>query len=170
MIQHLVGSLDAGGDSPSPISGFIAACPKLTELTIICPQQGSIEATETGYFHDPVGSVRSATSGLANACKALSDFDTFQIVHFPASIPDLICGHALPDGVRDGRVRPTLQTPREHVDGVKDLVINCLKEPETGCREGKGRKRTTVRVIELVARGSYPNLYLDSVEVEEYKV
>jgi hypothetical protein len=44
---------------------------------------------------------------------------------------------------------------REQVDSAKDLAINCLKELETGCLEGEGRKKTTVRVIELVA-GSYP--------------
>ena len=156
MIRHSLGSLDVGSNSPPPTLGFVAACPRLTELTVICPHPDSTEDTETGYLLDPVGSVLSATSEFVNACKALPDFDTFQIVHG--------CGLAYIE------VGPGAEQWRrvlgEHVDGAKDLAINCLKELETGYREGEQRKKTTVRVIELLAGSSCPNFYLVSTECE----
>jgi hypothetical protein len=154
VIRHSLGSLDVGSDSPPPTLGFVAACPRLTKLTVICPHPNSIEDTETGYLLDPVGSVLSATSELVNACKALPDFDTFQIVHG--------CGLAYVEvGPGEEQRRWVL---RENVDGAKDLAINCLKEPETGYREGVGMKKTTVRVIELLIGSSSPNFYLISAE------
>jgi hypothetical protein len=50
------------------------------------------------------------------------------------------------------------------VDGAGDLVINCLGELETRCRQRVGGKTTTVRVIELVIGSSSPNFYLISAE------
>jgi hypothetical protein len=58
---------------------------------------------------------------------------------------------------------------REDLGNGKDLVINCFKEPETGCREGEGRKKITVRVVELVGDPP-PYAYLDSAKVEVYEV
>ena len=43
-------SPDVGSDSPSPTPGFVTACPKLTEFTIICPHPDTIDETETGYL------------------------------------------------------------------------------------------------------------------------
>jgi hypothetical protein len=129
-------------------------CPRLTELTVLCPHPGLIDLTERVYL-GLVGRVRSAMPELVNACKALPDFDTFQIVHSP-----------------DGGNRE-LDKLREHLGSVEDIAISCLKEPETGCREGEGegRKKIMVRIIELVASGSRPApVYLDSVKVEEYEV
>ena len=131
-----------GGDSLPPTPGFVAACPKLTELTVVYPRPGDNGATETGYLLDPVETARSAASELANACKSLPDLDTFQIVHFALS---------------DGCIRQ-LHALGENLGSAKDLVINCLKEPKTECREGEGRKKTTVRVVKLVRRGSSPAL------------
>jgi hypothetical protein len=150
-----------GDDSPPRPSGFAAACPKLTELTIICPQQGSIEPPETGYLLDPVGSARSATSELVNACKALPDFGTLQIVYG--------CGVMYNEvGLAAKHRRRVL---REHVDSTKGWAIDCLKDPGTGRREREGtRKKITVRVIELIVNASRPQLHLDSVKVEEYEV
>ena len=74
------------------------------------------------------------------------------------------------------------QTLREEMQCVKDWTIDCLKEPETGCREGEGRegavlseqmrcakdwvtsclnpergsKKTTLRVIKLNSALSLP--------------
>jgi hypothetical protein len=112
-----------------------------------------------GYILSQVGSVRSATSELVNACKALPYFDTFQIVH----------GCRPMHNEADLSVGRRRQALREQVDSVKDLAINCLKELETGYREGEGRK-TTVRVIELAAGSHYPNFHLDYVRVEECEV
>ena len=149
-----------GSDSPSTTPGFVATCPKLTELTIIWPHLDTIEDTKAGYRLDQVGSARSATSKLVSACEALPYFDTLQIVH----------GYRPTYEEADFSVRRRRQVLREHVDGAKDVAINCLKELDTGCREGEGRKKTTVRVVELVAGSPYPSFHLDSVMVEVYEV
>jgi hypothetical protein len=114
---------------------------------------------ETGYLLDPVGTARSATSELVNACKALPHFDTLQIVH----------GCGLDYDGEELDVKRLRREYVEHVYGAKDAAISCLKEPETGCREGEGRRKTTVRVIELVT-GPAQNFYMESVKVEEYEM
>ena len=138
----------------------MAACPKLTKLTVVYPCLGDGEA-ETGDHLGLVESVRSATLELVNACKVLPDFDTFQIVHFP--LPDLF-----PFTTWSGTGEP-FHRLREDLGNGKDLVINCFKEPETGYQEGEGRKKITVRVIELV-RDPPPYAYLHFVKVEVYEV
>jgi hypothetical protein len=155
-----LGSPDVGGGSLFPTSGFVAVCPKLTELTIIFPDPGTIKDTETGYLLNPNGSVRSATSELVSACKALPDFDISQIVHGCG----LMYGGA---GLRAKRRRRRL---RKHVGWAKDSAINSLKEPETGCQERQGWKKATVRVIELVAGSPCPTFHLSSARVEECEV
>jgi hypothetical protein len=140
-----------GGGSRFPTPGFVSACPRLTELTVICPHPHTVMDAETGYLLDPVGSVRSAMSELVNACKGLPDFNTFQIVH----------------GCRLDYSGEGLQ--REQANGAKDVAIKYLKELETGCREGEGRKKTTVRLTKLIA-GHRQKAYLDSVKVEVYEV
>jgi hypothetical protein len=109
--------------------------------------------TETGYLLDPVGSARFATSELVNACKALPDFDTFQIVY----------GRGPMYNEADLSVKKRRQALRESVEGARNLAINRLKEP------GAGRNKTTVRVIELVMSHGQ-KIRLDPVKVEEYKV
>jgi hypothetical protein len=159
VIRHSLGSLNVGGDSPPQTSGFVAACPKPTELTIICHHPDKVWGLETGYSHDPVGTVRSATSELVNACKALPDFDTFQIVH----------GCGLDYGGEEPQVNRLRREYMKQVDGARDAAIRCLKEPETGCREGEGRRKTALRVIGLVS-GPSQSFYMESVKVEEYEV
>ena len=161
MILHSLGSLDVGGGSPPPTAGFVAECPKLTELSIVYPSLDDGDE-DTRYRFYLTERVRSATLELANACKALPDFDTFQIIHAPLPVlrPELYMDYEM---TRD----PTLSfyELREELGSGKELVINCLKKPETECREGEGRKKTMVRVVEL-AEGHHPA----STKVEEYEV
>jgi hypothetical protein len=159
VIQHSLGSLDVGGGSWPPTSGFVTACPKLTELTIISPYPDTLEEMETGYLLDPVGTARSATLELVNACKVLPDFDTLQIVH----------GCWLDCGGEELCAKLLQRKYMEHVDGAKDMAIRCLKEPEMGPREGEGRRKSTLRVIELIA-GPSQGFYMESAKVEEYEV
>jgi hypothetical protein len=141
-------------------SGFVAACPNLTELTIICPNPYTPEAMGTKYLLDPIRNVRSAMSGLMNVCKALPDFDTLQIVH----------GFGRLHNDTDLSIRQRQQALREHAGCVKELAINCLEERETGWREREGRRKTTVRVVELTTSGPHPKFHLDCVRVEECEV
>ena len=140
----------------------MAACPKLTELTVIYSFPGDARPTETGILLDPAGRVRSTISELVIACKALQDFDTFQIARFPIKLPCLVCWR--------GRVKCHNHPHKELWEGVlekemkdlRDWAIDPLKEPRTGVREGEGRK-TTLRVIEFTS-GRH------SVKVEEREV
>ena len=143
----------------------MAACPKLTELSIVYPYpyDGDVDlGMETSARL--VRNVRSAMLELANACKALPDFDTFQIVHFSLPVVDEISEYE-----RTHDPAPLFYNLRSGLGTGKDLVINCLKEPETGRREGEGKKKTTVRVIELVEKFP-PLLRPGSAKVEEYEV
>lgn len=98
-----------------------------------------------------VGATRSTISEVVNACKYLPDFDTIQIVHilgWGAHRP-AVRGY---DQMRDGGLpsaEQLVQEVRDRVNDVKDLAIDCLKRPEMGYQEGEGRKRITLRVIEL---------------------
>jgi len=145
----------------------VAACPKLTELTIIYPRPGDDTISEKGIIPDGTATARAATSEIVNACTSLPDFDTLQIVHSPLVPPLPRCGC--------GRMRVTSQAPstkqqkeelRAEVKALKDLAIDCLREPRTGCL---GRK-TTVRVLELKSDRPRPRFHLGAVEVEEYEV
>lgn len=103
---------------------------------------------------------------LVTACKALPDFDTLQIVYPPSPTPSLQC--RCHQGKR-GLNRPSreqLKQSREEVEGLKDWAIECLENSKVGCREAEGRKRTTLRLIEL----SPDRPLLGSVEVEVYGV
>ena len=153
-----------GGSSPLTI-GFVAACPKLTELSIVYPYpcDGDVDlGMETSARL--VRNVRSAMLELANTCKALPDFDTFQIVLFSLPVVDEISEYE-----RTHDPAPLFYNLRSGLGSGKDLVINCLKEPETGRREGEGKKKTTVRVIELVEKFP-PILRPGSAKVGEYEV
>ena len=150
-------------------SGFVAACPKLTEVTIF-PDPYNARITETGILCDPDRRVLSAMSELVVACNALPDFDTLQILHFSVPPHHPICwcewercrNHIL-------HVKQREQSLREQARDMKDFAINCLKS-KTGCREGEGRKRITVRVVRLNSALPRPDYYPGSVEVEEYEV
>ena len=140
----------------------MAACRRLTELTVTYTHPHDTSLSKTGDPLDTLELARSATLKLVNVCKALPDFETIQIVYF------------LPGGVFFQKRQAVLLSSeqvsralREQVKGVTDLAIDCLKEPRTGCREGGGRK-TTVRVIELSP--DHPKSHLGPVKVEEHEV
>ena len=67
---------------------------------------------------------------------------------------------------------------RKEVQGVKDLAIDCLREPEAGCQEkGKEKekekevgRKTVVRIIELRSNRPRPKYHLASIKVDEYEV
>ena len=112
-------------------------------------------------------------SELVDACQALPDFDTLQIVHYlPRPSPS--CRVDVPPR---GYIIPSVgqqkQESKEEVNGLKDWAMDCLRKSRTGCQEGEGRKKTMIKVIEL---GSYVRAddldtsHLDVLEVEEYEV
>ena len=116
-----------------------------------------------------VGTVRSAMLELVNACRALPDFCTLQIVHFPLDTPSLRHTDRW-EGVKDlSSVERREQALREEVNDVKHWAIECLKA-NMEYREGGGKKKTVLRVIELNTRRSDPKYCLDSVKVEECEV
>jgi len=106
---------------------------------------------------------------LVNACKALPCFDTFQIVHFPHGSPPL----RRADWSEETNILSSLEQQkralREQVNNMKDWAIDCFKV-DMGCQEGEGRKKTTLRVIELNASGTILKFCLDSANVEECEV
>ena len=104
---------------------------------------------------------------LANTCKALPDFDTLQIVHFVLSEPLPVCESAR---ASLGATEKREQALREQVNCVKDLAIGSLKKAKAGCREGGGRKKATVRVIELSPHLPPTKYNLGSVGVEVFEV
>ena len=150
-----------------PILVFAAACPKLTELTLIFRHPHDIPFTERGIQFDPDKSARSATLDLVNACKALPDFDTLQIVRFIPTAPSPDYADAWTMSLSP--MRRWEWNLRERLKGVRDLAIDCLRKQKNGCKEGEGRK-TTLRVIELIPYFSVSASHLDSVVVEEYEV
>ena len=128
----------------------MAACSRLTELTVISPYPSGAQRAETEILLDPAGRARSALLELVVACKALPDFDTLQIARFPIILPRLACwcgqeqcGHP--------RLCPA-QWEWALAKQTKDLeewAADCLKEPETGYLEEEERKKTTLRVIKI---------------------
>ena len=67
------------------------------------------------------------------------------------------------------------QASKEQVEGMKDWVLDCLKKPRIG-REGMGKRKKTLRVIELssslthLGYYSHPRFRPGPVKVEEYEV
>ena len=100
-------------------------------------------------------------SKLIVACKAHKDFNTLQIVRFPMAPPPVNC---LCDGPCEcDQLSVTLweQMLERHVKGLGEWAIECLKKPEKGCLEGKGRKTITARTVEFS--------YYHPVKVKEYE-
>jgi len=141
----------------------VAACRRLTELTVTYPHTHDISFSKQGALLDKVETARSTTLELVNVCKELPDFDTIQIVYFlsEAALGWGGCG-ILPLSERQSQVL------RKQVKGVADLAIDCLKEPGTGRRGGEGRNKTMVRVIELSP--DHQRYHLGPVKVEEHEV
>lgn len=151
-------------------SGFVIACPGLTELTVVSPYPFDTQYMEPGTLFDPAGRARPAISELVTACKALPDFDILQIVHFPVFPHSLICWCGQ---LQCSDHRPPAehdQALREHMKGVNDWAMCCLESPKTGYQEGERRKRTTFRAIKLTRNPLYPMFYRVSVNVEEQGV
>lgn len=187
-------------------SGYVAACRRLTELTVLYPHPHphphphNSPGTEIDIPLETVRTARSALLELVNACKALPNFDTLQIVHFSLTTPPPIsrCGGCDGPGPYTEQEKQTL---RDQVQGVKDLAVDCLRKPEKGdgrkkavpkkkqvrgtrcrtvdCPKPKtGRKEIKLRVIELSSVLSLPSpragiplrFNLGSVKVEEYDV
>ena len=145
-----MGSWDDDDDRPSPTLEFVAACPRLTELTVVFHHQCDGQQAETGTLIDPAGGARSAMLELVIACKALPDFDTLQVVRFTLAPGHLICSCGWGGcGSRMDSSKQQEQILKKQTEDMKDWAIDCLKKSETGCREveeGK-RKRTTLRVF-----------------------
>ena len=141
----------------------MAACPRLTELTIIFPHRRVEERKELPPIF--VERVRSAISDLADACKALQDFDTLQVARFPLTPsfwcwcyewPDCGCG---PFPLYIGREEQALEKEMRRLE---EWAIECLKRPKIGCPDVAGR-RSVLRSIKFGSSWS-------SVEVDEYEV
>ena len=165
----------------------MVACPKLTELTVLCPHPyprlhpHDTPGRDIEYLLETIEAARSAILELVNACKTLPDFDTFQIVHFSITTPPptRLCWPWQCGGL-GSYTEEQKQVLRELIQTVKDVAIDCLKELETGCQQGEGRTKTTLRIIELnsvltdtprrLSHGASPIFHLSSVKVEEYGV
>ena len=165
MVQHSVKSLSDNDTRLHPTSGFVAACPKLTELTVISIYPRYVRLNRVAVPLDPTReNAHSAISELVVACRALPDFDTFQIVRIPTATPYLIGW----DGwmISDDHIPPIKRSERVLRGQTKDLrdwAIDCLKKPGTGSCKEKGRKEITLRVITF-------NPGDRSEGVEEYKM
>ena len=148
----------------------MAACPRLTELTVT-PNPYDTRATETGVLHDLAGTALSAISELVAVCEALPDFDTLQILHVPAFPPYPVCWCGLRGcNNRILHEKQWEQSRREQVRGMKDFAIDRLKTLKSGRHKGEGRKRTMVRIVRLSAALPHSDYCPDPVEVEEYEV
>ena len=135
----------------------MAACPRLTELSVISPYPyQTVERKGTEFLLDPGGRAHSSMLELIVACKALQDFNTLQIVRLPMPgplLPRCMCDRL--DGRCECIYYPTIIRHRwgrlleKHVKDLGQFGMNCLKEPKTGHSEGEGRKRITLRTIEF---------------------
>ena len=194
MIKHYVGSRVGNGDRLPPTSGFVAACPGLTELTIICSPSLDTEITTSETLFDLVGKTRSAISELVTLCKALPDFDTLQIVYIPILPRSPICRCGKLWCPRHPLSVERDQASKNYIKPIKDWAMEYLERPRTECQEGEGsmgialrerlgdvklasskrsetgRKRTTLRVIKLAREPLNSISHRAPVMVEEYEV
>ena len=147
----------------------MAACPRLTELTVLFRHRYDAQHAETGTLIDPTEGARSAMSELVVACKALPDFDTLQVVR-DTIIPDhLVCWCGWRGcGSRMGSSKQQEEISRKQMKDMKDWAIDCLKKPGTEFQKGeeRERKRITLRVF-MFDPGRPCH---SSGEVEEYEV
>ena len=116
-----------------------------------------------------VKTIQSATLKLVDACGALPDLDTLQIVHFVLITPLMVCGFARMSFGSLPFIEARKEVLRAQMRDVGDLAMDCLRKAKAGYPEGEGRKRTTLRVIELSPRHPYAGHHLDSVKVEEFE-
>ena len=128
----------------------MAACPKLTELTVISHYQRDTRYAEMGNLLNPAGRAPFAISELVVACKAFPDFGILQIVRIAAVPCYLMCSCRWGGcGSRMDPLEQQDQILRKKTKDMKDRVIDCLKKLEIGCQEEEEwkRKRTTLRVF-----------------------
>ena len=148
----------------------MAACARLTELTVFFPYQYQDKNGEMDFLPNQAGRARSAIVDLVGACRSLPNFDTFQIVRFPIVPPRPVCLCAWPvcECYLFSREAWELSLERrtrglgQQMKDLEEWTIDCLKEPKAVYQEGEGRG-TTLRVIEF-GRGRR------SVRVGEYEV
>jgi len=151
--------------------GYVAALPRLTELSLLYPHPPGTLSAKGGVPLDVVEAARSTVSELVDVCKGLPDFDTLQIVHFlprlppPSRVGGSSRGHGPPF------IEQRRQELREVVNDLRDWAMDCLRKSKTGCREGEGGKRTTIRVVELSPYLPLDDVYhLDVLEAEDHEV
>ena len=144
----------------------MAACPGLTELSVISPYtRATIEETDMEARVDPDGRAHPAMLKLTVACKALQDFNTLQIVRLPMELPRPRC-----DCDWDCETLHLSSTTRErweellerHVKDLGEWTIECLEKARPECLEGEERRRITLRTVEF--SNHYP------VKVKEYEL
>ena len=126
----------------------MAACPRLTELTVVFHHKCDVQHAGTGILFDPAGGAHSAMLELVVGCKALPDFDTLQVVRITLAQVHSSCGCGW--GGCSSRMDSSEQQEeilRKQTEDMKDWAIGCLKKPEIGWREGEERKRIMLRVF-----------------------
>ena len=164
-------------------SEFVVRCPLLTELTVIYPLPGDIHKAERGFFYDKAEPARIGMLEILNACEALPNFHTLQIVYMFES---------------SRQSRRALSSHRGHHDEwdvwdelkeiflgevgvVKDMAIGAFQrlECQEGEKESRGRrKKVAVKIIELewaLSEGfglgwGWPDaMILGSVKIQDYE-
>ena len=146
----------------------MAACPKLTELTVIAHYPHGARLTKHGTVPlNTVTTVHLTMSELVVECKALPDFDTLQITHYPTAgrclsrrCGKVLCGHQWPYLGRR-KWEPALE---KQAKDLEVLAADRLKKLKTERWEREERK-TTLRIIKF-----WPDHPQSPVKVEEYRV
>ena len=123
----------------------MVACPRLAELTIICPRSLDTPTPTAETVVGSAGRARSAISELAVTCKTLPDFDTLQIVYSSAFPHSPVCGC--------GRLwcfshRPSTEHSRasgRSAKKAKHWAIDCLKRSNTEFQERQREKEALLR-------------------------
>ena len=140
----------------------MTACPKLTELTIICLHPARSNHSECGFLAKPIKAAHPAMLGLVGACRVLPNFNTFQIVYFPSAGPLQVTSW----GRTEVQFPMSIELPkqqrrvRKEAKYVRDLLMDCLKQ--TGMK-------ATLKFVEL-GSGFFGPFPLDSAKVEVYEV
>ena len=108
------------------------------------PCRHGIQKMELIIPPDTGGIIRSALLKVVDACTKLPNFDTLQIVHFSLATPPPIrqCWLCGDPGTYTEEQKQVL---RNRVRGAMDLAIDCLKKPKVGYQEGVGREKTALK-------------------------
>ena len=141
----------------------MAACPRLTELSVISPYPYDYFGwSDWDVLLEWARMVRPAMSDSIVACKAHQDFNTLQIVRLPMEPPPRDCRCDEPCECGSIPMTSWERMLAKHVKGLGEWAMECLEKARTGCLKGEGRKRITVRTVEFSY--DYP------VKVKEYEV